>query len=74
MESKMQSHDYKGYRLRVVPTGINRLTSTVTVYWPGCFLNPLFRTTSLDKAMRWVDAYIKGEQWAQDVKLPATVG
>lgn len=70
----MQSYDYKGYKLRVVMTGISKLTGTVTVYWPSCFLNPLFRTTSLDQAMRWVDAYIKGEQWAQDVKLPAKVG
>lgn len=69
----MQTYDYKGYRLRMTPTGITRLTGTVTVYWPGCFLNPLFRTTSLDEAMRWVDAYIKGEQWADAAKLPATV-
>lgn len=70
----MQTRDYKGYKLRVVMTGRTKLTGTVTVFRPSCFLNPLIRTTSLDNAMRWVDAYIKGEQWAQDVKLPATVG
>ena len=63
----MQTHDYKGYRL-------TRLTTTVTVYLPGCFLNPQFRTTSLDKAMRWVDAYRDGQQWAVEAVLPAKVG
>jgi hypothetical protein len=33
----------------------------------------LYKTTSLDLAMRWVNAYLAGEQWAVSEKLePAT--
>lgn len=59
---------YKGIRIEVTPP------STVKVFWPDCFLNPVYITTSLDLAMRWVDAYKTGEQWAVDARLTATVG
>ena len=59
--------NYNGFMLRYH-------NNLVKVYRPDCFLNPLYVATSLNRAMRWVDAYQKGEQWALDVKLAATVG
>lgn len=71
MERKMNRFDYKGMR---VQTNGNPDKPEVKVFWNSCFLNPLYVTTSLDLAMRWVDAYQKGEQWAVEAKLLAKVG
>lgn len=67
----MNRFDYKGMR---VQTNGNPDKPEVKVFWNSCFLNPLYVTTSLDLAMRWVDAYQKGEQWAVEAKLLAKVG
>lgn len=67
----MNRFDYKGM---VVQTNGNADKPQVKVFWNSCFLNPLYVTTSLDLAMRWVDAYQKGEQWAVEAKLLAKVG
>jgi len=63
--------DYKGMALQ---TNRNPDKPEVKVFPNSCFLNPLYVTTSLDLAMRWVDAYQKGEQWADAATLPAKVG
>ena len=62
--------EYKGV---VVQTNGNPDKPQVKVFWNSCFLNPLYVTTSLDLAMRWVDAYQAGHQWAVETRLPATV-
>lgn len=67
----MSRFDYKGMR---VQTNGNPTKPEVKVFWNSCFLNPLYVTTSLDLAMRWVDAYQKGEQWADAATLPTKVG
>lgn len=51
-------YDYHGAKLEPW------LNGTVKVFWPDCFLNPVYVTTSLDLAMRWVDAYRAGQQRA----------
>lgn len=63
--------DYQGMQLQ---TNMNPDKPEVKVFWNSCFLNPLYITTSLDLAGRWVDAYQKGEAWAVEAKLPAKVG
>ena len=63
--------DYKGTALQ---TNGNPDKPQVKVFWNSCFLNPVYVTTSLDLAMRWVDAYRQGQQWAVDARLPATIG
>ena len=67
----MARFDYKGLQIE---TNGNQLKPAVKVFWNSCFLNPLYRTTSLDLAMRWIDAYQADQQWAVEAKLPATVG
>lgn len=44
--------DYKGLKLA---TNGNPDAPIVRVFANSCFLRPLFETTSLDLAMRWVD-------------------
>jgi hypothetical protein len=56
--------DYKGYKLisRLSPNG---LIGIVLVYDTRFPKQPArYRTTSLDLAMRWVDAYRDGQTWA----------
>ena len=64
-------YNYKGL---VVQTNGNAYVPEVKVFWIDCFLNPLYRATSLDLATRWIDAYQRGEQWAIDARLPARIG
>jgi hypothetical protein len=71
MAYKTTRLDYKGMKLQ---TNGDPNRPQVKVFWPSCFLNPLYVTTSLDLAMRWVDAWQRGEQWADAAKLPAMVG
>ena len=61
-------YDYKGVKIE---PGLN---GTVKVFWPSCFLNPIYVTTSMDLAMRWVDSYRAGHHWALAARLPATIG
>jgi hypothetical protein len=63
--------EYKG---TVLQTNSNPDKPEVKVFWNSCFLNPVYKTTSLDLAMRWVDAYRAGQHWAVEAKLPALVG
>lgn len=63
-------YEFQGYVIRVD----TKLDKPVRVHHTSCFLNPLYKTTSLDEAMRWVEAYRKGYQWAVAACLPATVG
>lgn len=58
-------YDYNGYKLTVRKDQ----TPPVAVFDPRFPRDPaLYRATSLDDAMRWVDAYRKGEQWAVEAK------
>jgi len=61
-------YDYNGYKLTVREDK----TPPVAVFDLRYPRDPaLYKTTSLDEAMRWVDAYRKGEQWAVDARLSA---
>lgn len=61
-------HTYNGYKITVRDGGVAVFDSR----YPR---DPaLYRTTSLDLAMRWVDAYVKGEQWAQAAEQTPKVG
>ena len=55
---------YRGYKITV--RDADTPTPSVAVFY-GC--DGLFETTSWSQAVQWVDAYIKGEQWAIDAKL-----
>ena len=56
-------YDYHGYKITVRTT--DGLTGAVAVFDPRYKrLPPLYKTTSLDQAMRWIDAYRDGAQWA----------
>lgn len=61
-------YDYKGYCLAVDVTAYGAPTGTVRVLDKASH-DLTFTTTSLDKAMRWVDAYRDGVQWAVSEKL-----
>lgn len=64
----MALHTYNGFKLtiRLSPDG---LKGEVAVFDPQFKRDPaLYKTTSLELAMKWVDAYQKGEQWAIDAK------
>ena len=51
--------DYKGLKLE---TNGNPDTPIVRVFPNSCFLRPLFETTSLDLAMRWVDQLLTSRE------------
>ena len=56
---------HKGYCTDVLtPLGYIASHETVRVYPHGSFLNPLYCTDTLERALRWIDAYVAGEQWA----------
>ena len=59
-----QMYDFKGYKLAVDQSQ----TLAVTVIAPSR-PTPIFKTTSLDEAMRWVNAYRDGVIWAVQAKL-----
>ena len=52
-------YEYKGYHIESDASG---KLAAVRVYGRGDEL--VYETTSLDKAMRWVDAYRDGVHWA----------
>lgn len=55
-----EMYDYKGYKLLV-----QGRTPPVSVFDPRFPRDPaIYRTISLDLAMRWVDGYRNGEIWA----------
>lgn len=59
-------HTYKGYKISVRESQ----TPPVAVFHPLYPKAPaLYKATSLDQGMRWVDAYIKGEAWANDLAV-----
>jgi hypothetical protein len=62
---------YKGYKITTqtgpAPDYSNPTASVFDEYNPRGAT--LYKTTSLDKAIRWIDAYIVGEQWAVDEAL-----
>jgi hypothetical protein len=60
---------YKAYKLvsRAAPDG---MSAQVEVFDPRYKRDPaIYRTTSLDLAMKWVDAYREGQQWAIKTKV-----
>ncbi len=58
-------YNYNGYKLTVRKDQ----EQPVAVFDPRFPRDPaLYNTTSLDKAMRWVDAYRDGQQWAVEAK------
>lgn len=62
---------YNGFKLtsRLLDDGF---TGEVKVFDPRFKRDPaLYKTTSLNLAMKWVDAYQKGEQWALEAKEKA---
>jgi hypothetical protein len=61
--TKPTLYTHEGYEMAVRSNGT---VNTVDVYDPRYTHAPaVYSTTSLDKAMRWIDAYIAGAQWAQ---------
>jgi hypothetical protein len=59
-------YTYHGYKLTVRTDQ----TPPVAVFDPRVPRDPaIYKTTSLDEAMRWVDAYRDGLQWAIDERL-----
>lgn len=53
-------HTYNGYKITVRESK----TPPVAVFHPLYPKAPaLYKTNSLDQAIRWVNAYIKGEAW-----------
>lgn len=69
VEQQPTSYDYKGYKLSVASEN----PPLVQVFDPR-FSGPAadYETTSLDLAMRWVDAYRDGVTWAVQAKLSPT--
>lgn len=68
MTTQPQMFTYNGFKItsRMSDQG----TGDVAVFDPRFKRNPaIFRTTSLDKATQWVDAYRDGAQWAVDAAL-----
>lgn len=69
MENKMtEMHTYKGYKLTVRESQ-QPAVAVFDTRWPRHIA--LYRADSLVEAKRWVDAYIKGAQWAVDAKATA---
>lgn len=62
------------YEGTTIQTNGNPKKPVVKVFWKSCFLDPVYVTTSLDLAIRWVDAYQEGQVWAVQDRLKATVG
>lgn len=62
------THRYNGTRIEVIDA------ATVKVFWPNCYLNPIYIAESMTLATRWVDAYLGGEKWAMDAHMSAKVG
>lgn len=61
-----QLHAYKGYKLTVR----EGQTPPVAVFDSRFPRAPvLYKAGSLDKAERWVDAYIRGAAWANDLAV-----
>jgi hypothetical protein len=58
--------DYKGYMIRL---NVLQQPTPWAVFDSRYPKTPaLYRTGSRDLALRWVDGYVKGEQWAVDAK------
>jgi hypothetical protein len=60
---------HRGYRIDVRPLGdilTDAADENVRVYRQGCFLHPLYCTDTIEKATRWIDAFIAGETWAEN--------
>lgn len=68
-DTSPQMHVYKGYHL------LARGVGQVSVEHPGpnSLAAALYRTTSLAKAKRWVDAYRDGRAWAVQACLDGRV-
>ena len=61
MQVKPMKYDYNGYKLAVKPA-LDGLSGRVDVFDPRLKRGPsLYRTTSLDLAMKWVDAHCNGK-------------
>jgi hypothetical protein len=68
-ERAMNAFDYKGYKL-VSGLSPNNLIGLVRVFdtrFPK--QTAVYQTTSLDLAMRWVDAYRDGQHWAVEARV-----
>lgn len=59
---KLGLHTYNGYK---ITTRMVAMVPEAAVFDPRYPRDPgLYKTTSLDKAMRWIDGYRNGEIWA----------
>jgi hypothetical protein len=64
-------YDYNGYKITVRPAP-DGLSGQIDVFDPRFPRDPsLYRTTSLDLAMKWIDAYRDGQQWAVSARKQA---
>jgi hypothetical protein len=62
--TKPAMYDHEGYKITVRPAP-DGLSGQVDVFDPRFPRDPsLYRTTSLDLAMKWIDAYREGVAWA----------
>jgi hypothetical protein len=66
-------YDYNHYKItvRLAPDGLSGLVAVFDPRYPRD--GALYRTTSLDHAMRWIDAYRDGQQWAVDSMQRAVI-
>lgn len=62
---------HQGYRIDTLTLRGGRVTAhdNVRVYPQSYFLYPLYMTSTIEDAIRWVDAFVKGEAWAENVRL-----
>jgi hypothetical protein len=59
-----QMYEYNGYKVIV-----RNMTPPVSVFDPRDKRSALYRTTSLDLAAKWIDAYRAAEAWAIAARL-----
>lgn len=68
----MAEYHYKGYVL--TSQLVNGVGEVCAYYENSQRQQCLYKTTSLDLAMKWVDAYRDGAQWAVEAKLEWRAG
>lgn len=67
--TRPQMYSYSGYKITVRGEG------DVDVFDARFPRNPsLYKTTSIDRAAKWIDAYRAGELWAVQDALPRKEG
>lgn len=59
--TELAMHTYNGYKITVRPPKETEILARVAVFDPRFPRDaPLYKATSLDEAMKWIDAYRTG--------------